>query len=255
MPRTNTAVHQVFTQYFCNFLDFWHIPATHLDSSNCIFDIALGNRSMSAPSKQSVESLSRRSLDQERLLREQFSFLPFSYIIYCFCNKGWSSVILVDNNLFNLWFPTASTSLPDYFLPKSENATFSTASLSLDTCQDSRSLSLSAWLPTFPVDAWSWVLCVSRDGKSRSPSTVLSVLEELPKACVTGGRPNIRTIPVRRGRTSHSLCGVGGQLFETKRVAEPDRLSTARSQGGGFFSGFLAVFTIRKIWRKMKRSG
>ena len=36
------------------------------------------------PSKNSVESLLRRSLDQERLLRDQFSFLPFSYIFIAF---------------------------------------------------------------------------------------------------------------------------------------------------------------------------
>ena len=52
---------------------------------------------------------------------------------------------------------------------------------------------------------------------------------------------------------THFAKLVGGQLFETKRVAVPDRLSTARSQGGGFFSGLLVVYTIRKIWQKMKR--
>ena len=57
-------------------------------------------------------------------------------------------------------------------------------------------------------------------------------------------RPNIRTLPVRirRVRTSHSFCGVGGQLFETKRVAVPDRLSAARSQGGGFFRASRCIY-------------
>ena len=72
------------------------------------------------------------------------------------------------------------------------NTTFSTASLSLDTCKDSRIL--WSWLSTSPADAWSWVICVSRDRISRSPSTVPSVQ---PAACVTGGRPNIRTLCTR----------------------------------------------------------
>ena len=40
------------------------------------------------PSKYSVESLSRWSIDQERVRHDQFSFLPFFCITYCFCNKG-----------------------------------------------------------------------------------------------------------------------------------------------------------------------
>ena len=91
-----------------------------------------------------------------------------------------------------------------------------------------------------------------RDGKSRIPSTALSVVS-LPEACMTGGRPNIRILPVRRFRTSHSCCRVGGQLSETKRVAVPDKLFTARSQDGGFFFGLLFVFTIREIWQNMIR--
>ena len=74
------------------------------------------------------------------------------------------------------------------------NTTFSTGSLSLDTCKDSRTL--WSWLSTPPAEAWSWVICVYLDGKSRSPSTVPSVVE-LPAACVTGARPNIRTLCTR----------------------------------------------------------
>ena len=39
------------------------------------------------PPKNSIESLSRRTLDQERLLHDQFSFLHFPYTTYGFCRR------------------------------------------------------------------------------------------------------------------------------------------------------------------------
>ena len=58
---------------------------------------------------------------------------------------------------------------------------------------------------------------------------------------------------LRRFRTT--VAEFEDNLLRRKRVAVPDRLSTAGSQGGDFLSGLLIVpncsnLTIKKIWQK-----
>ena len=68
----------------------------------------------------------------------------------------------------------------------------------------------------------------------------------LPYSCLVAlpEPPNIRTRSLHRFRTLHSFYGVGEQVFETKRVATPEGLSTARSQDGTFFSGWYLLLRM-----------
>ena len=120
-------------------------------------------------------------------------FIPAFFLHNCF--------VLTAGALSHWLTTTCSTSdslepvgVYQISLPNTENAT-----------------SMASYLSrlTISISLTSNIYCrrVPRGRKSRNPSTVLSLVA-LPKPCVTGGRPNIRTLPIH----SFRICDVFSHL-------------------------------------------